>query len=210
MTKHSSAAQRWDARYADADAPLFGAAPNEYLRMVTARSDFDARSALCLADGDGRNGAWLARQGLTVTALDISAVATERALAFDRDNAVAVERLTADLDVWTAPEGRRWDLVTLLYLQAPGSTRARALELAAAALAPGGWLVVEAFAKAQAAQPNMGPDNPDLLYDIAELRAATPGLTVVEALEGEVHLEEGSRHRGPAQVVRFAARRPGL
>lgn len=209
MTKPSSAAQRWDARYAAADEPPFGSAPNEYLRMVMARSDLRARSALCLADGDGRNGAWLARQGLTVTALDISAVATERALAFDRDNAVAVERLTADLDSWSAKPGETWDLVTLFYLQAPARTRLRALEQAAAALAPGGWLVVEAFAKAQAAQPTMGPDSPDLLYDLSELRAATPGLTVVEALEGEVHLEEGRRHRGIAQVVRFAARRPG-
>ena len=209
MTKPPSAAQRWDARYAASDEPPFGTAPNEYLRMVTARSDFGARSALCLADGDGRNGAWLARQGLTVTALDISAVATERALAFDRNNAVAVKRLTADLDSWSAKPAETWDLVTLLYLHAPAGTRLRALDQAAAALAPGGWLVVEAFAKAQAAQPTMGPDNPDLLYDLSELRAATPGLTVVEALDGEVHLEEGRRHRGIAQVVRFASRRPG-
>ncbi len=204
----STTAQRWDARYEAAEEPLFGTAPNEYLRMVAARSDFRVRSALCLADGDGRNGAWLAGRGLTVAALDISAVATEKALAFDRFNRVTVERRTADLDSWSAGPGQSWDLATLFYLQAPAGTRLRALEQAAAALAPGGWLVVEAFSKEQAVHANMGPEDPGLLYSLAELHGATPGLAVVEALAGEVRLDEGRRHRGIAHVVRFAARRP--
>ena len=74
----ASAAARWDRRYRAAVAPPFGEAPNDYLRMICAHQDFTARSALCLADGDGRNGAWLAGQGLAVTAVDVSAVATDR------------------------------------------------------------------------------------------------------------------------------------
>src|SRR5690606_6359947 len=97
--------------------PPFGTAPNEYLRMVCARSGFAARTALSLADGDGRNGRWLARQGLAVTAVDVSAVATERALALDRAGGVAVERVTADLADWTPAAGRTWDAVVLIYLQ---------------------------------------------------------------------------------------------
>src|SRR3546814_18397233 len=74
MNGEPSPAARWDKRYRAATAPLFGEAPNEYLRMVCARSDFAARSVLCLADGDGRNGCWLAARGLAVTALDVPAV----------------------------------------------------------------------------------------------------------------------------------------
>ena len=207
--KERSAAQRWDARYAAAEEPLFGSEPNEYLRMVVARSDFRARSALCLADGNGRNAAWLAGQGMTVTALDVSAVATEKALNLDRVRGVTVERLTADLDTWSAAPDRSWEMVSLLYLQAASGTRLRALEQAAGLLAPGGWLVVEAFSKDQAVHRTMGPEDPDLLYSLGELHSATPGLEVVEALAGQVRLEEGRRHRGIAHVVRFAARRPG-
>ena len=207
--EEKSAAARWDKRYRAAAAPPFGEAPNEYLRTVCARSDFAARSALCLADGDGRNGRWLAGQGLAVTAVDVSAVATERALDLDRRRGVSVERIVADLAEWTPDRRRAWDAVFLIYLQGTGTLRRRALQLGAAALAPGGWLVVEGFSTAQGARPEMGPDDLDRLYDLAELREALPALQVVEALAGRVLLSEGTRHRGEAEVVRYAARRRG-
>ena len=205
--EEASAAARWDRRYGAAVAPPFGEAPNDYLRMICAREDFTARSSLCLADGDGRNGAWLAGQGLAVTAVDVSAVATERAKALDGRRGVSVERLTADLADWSPGPGRTWEAVFLIYLQGTSALRRRALDVGKAALAPGGWLVVEGFAKAQGPRPDMGPDDPDRLYDLAELRQALPGLQVVEALAGRVCLDEGIRHRGEAEVVRFAARR---
>jgi hypothetical protein len=207
--EEASTAARWDERYRAAIEPPFGEAPNEYLRMVCARADFTAHTALCLADGDGRNGRWLAAQGRAVTAVDVSAVATEQAIELDGRRGVSVERITADLARWTPEPGHAWDAVFLIYLQSAWPVRRRALEVGAAALAPGGWLVVEGFSKAQGARPEMGPDDLDRLYDLAELREALPGLQVVEALAGRVLLSEGSRHRGDAEVVRYAARRVG-
>ncbi len=204
-----SSAERWDKRYRAAVEAPFGEAPNEYLRMISTRSGFAAKTALCLADGDGRNGAWLAGQGLKVTALDVSAVATERAEAFDRRRGVTVERITADLADWSPEPGQVWDAVFVIYLQGTTALRLRALEVAAAALAPGGWLVVEGFAKAQAGRPDIGPNDPDRLYDLEELQTVASGLQLVEALTGRLQLDEGPRHRGEAEVIRFAARRRG-
>ena len=144
-----------------------------------------------------------------MTAVDVSAVATSRAEALDRRRGVAVTRLTADLADWQPPAGETWDAIFLIYLQGIAALRRRALEVAAAALAPGGWLVVEGFSKAQAARPDIGPNDPDRLYDLAEIAAAVPDLQAVEALAGRVRLDEGPRHRGEAEIVRFAARRPG-
>jgi hypothetical protein len=206
--KTGDSAARWDKRYRAAAEPPFGEAPNDYLRGVCVRADFGARTALSLADGDGRNGRWLAECGLSVTALDVSAVATERALALDSRRGVAVERVTADLAVWSPEAGRRWDVVALIYLQGASLLRHRALQIAAVAVAPGGWLVVEGFSKLQAVRPDMGPDDPDRLYDLEEISSAAQGLEVVEALAGRVLLAEGVRHRGAAEVVRFTARRP--
>lgn len=197
----------WDARYAAAAGGLYGEGPNEYVRMMWARSDFHPASALMLADGDGRNGSWLAAKGVAVTAVDISRVATGRALERDRALGVAVERITADLTCWSPPGGRVWDAVFLIYLHCEPEVRLRALGLAASALAPGGWVVVEGFSKAQAERAGMGPDRPEPLYSIDELEAACRGMTVVEALAGRVLLDEGGMHRGEAEIVRFAARR---
>ena len=209
MKQTETSAARWDKRYGDAAGRPFGELPSEYLRMILARSDFRAASALCLADGDGRNGTWLARQGLAVTAADVSAVATEQALAFDSAAGVSVERIVADLAAWAPPADRRWDAVFIFYLHGTAPLRQRALRVAVDALAPGGWLVLEGFSKDQAGRAGMGPDDADRLYGLDELREACAGLEIVEAFAGTLLLDEGERHGGEAAVVRFAARRPG-
>ena len=141
----------WDAKYAAARGGLFGEAANAWLAMCLARPGVEAGSALCLADGDGRNGTWLAAQGVAVSAVDLSAEATRRAEARDRAAGVTAERRAADLFDWS-PGGRAWDLVALICLQGPPALRRRGLELAAEALAPGGWLVLEGFGTGAAAR----------------------------------------------------------
>jgi hypothetical protein len=200
-------ASEWDDRYAASPDGLFGEAPNEYLRMVVARSDFAAGSALMLADGDGRNGAWLAGRGLAVAAVDLSPVATTRAQARDAAAGVRVAREAADLADWR-PEGR-FDAAFLLFLHGPPALRARAAATAAEALTPGGWFVLEGFSAARAGGAAMGPDDPAKRWRLDELVAMLPGFELVEAFEGLTRLDEGPRHRGLAAVTRLAARAPG-
>jgi SAM-dependent methyltransferase len=197
----------WDEKYGATPAGLFGPGPNEYLREVVARSDFAARTALFLADGDGRNSRWLAKQGLAVAAVDISAVATRNAQALDADAAVTVTRSVADIETWLPPAGRRYDAVFIFYLQGPAALRSCALRLGWRALAPGGWIVVEGFAKGQTREA-VGPPSPDHRYGLDEIAGALPGHSVVEALAGRVRLNEGARHRGEAEVVRFVGCKP--
>jgi SAM-dependent methyltransferase len=197
----------WDAKYRAAPDGLFGREPNEYLRGVVARSDFAARSALCLADGDGRNSRWLALAGVETTAVDMSAVAIRNALASDEVVGATVERIVADLETWQPADGRCYGAALLIYFQGPAALRERALRIAWDALAPGGWLVVEAFAKPQMDRPG-GPDSPGHLYDLAEIAAALPSHRVLEAFAGRIRLDEGRRHQGEVEVVRYLAAKP--
>tara|TARA_R110002073_G_scaffold73519_2_gene179943 strand:+ start:890 stop:1510 length:621 start_codon:yes stop_codon:yes gene_type:complete len=202
----------WNTRYAkagtEADSRLFGDQPCEYVRTVLARSDFAPRTALCLADGDGRNGGWLAEQGIAVTAVDASSVATDLARAHDTARGVTVERITADLAAWSPPPGRTWDAVFLMYLQCEASVRLHAARTAAAALAPGSWFVAEGFAPAGAGGRTLGPEDPDLLYELGDLLDALEGLEVMEALKGRIRVNEGQRHRGEARIARLLLRKP--
>ena len=195
----------WDAKYARPEA-LFGDAPNEYVRRMATHPAFAATSALCLADGDGRNGTWLAGRGLAVTAVDSSTVGTEKARARDRAAGIDVERIVADLADWS-PSGRRWQSVFLIYLQSEPDIRMRAFTLGVEALEPGGWVVLEAFARVADAPSGSGPKDERVLYDLDEVERAARGLQVIEALQGRVLLDEGIRHQGPANVIRFAARK---
>src|SRR3569832_2732249 len=67
----------WDARYATDDY-IFGTAPNRFLESQVAHIQPGMR-ALSIADGEGRNGVWLAEQGARVHAVDVSPVALEKA-----------------------------------------------------------------------------------------------------------------------------------
>ena len=194
----------WDKRYQSAPEGLFGRAPNQYLRAVVGRDDFVARSALCLADGDGRNSRWLALQAIETTAVDASPVAVGNAVALDRAAGAKVERVVADLASWAPAQGRRYDAAFLLYFHGPFDLRMRALRSAWDALTPGGWLILEAFSKAQADRSG-GPSSDGHLYDLKELPAVLSGHRVMEALSGSVLLDEGPRHQGLMQVVRFLA-----
>ena len=199
---------RWDARYAAATGGLFGEAPCLWLAMLAGRPDFAPGTALLPADGDGRNGTWLAARGVAVTAVDLSAEATRRARARDGAAGVGADRIVADLSRWAPPADRLWDAVLVFFLQGPEALRAHVVRMGARLLAPGGWLAVEGFARAGAGQGGLGPDDPDKLYDLPALARWAAGLTPIEALEGTVRLDEGPRHDGAATVVRFLARRP--
>lgn len=197
----------WDKRYTAAEARLFGDRPNEYLRQVMARSDVAPASALMIGDGDGRNGAWLAAQGLAVTAVDISAVATKQARAHDAAAGVAVERIIADLAEWTPETGHTWDAAFMIYLQCEAEVRRRAANVAAKALSPGGWFAAEGFAPDTTGDGELGPRDGDLLYKRDEMLAALGPLQEIEVLNGRVLLNEGAKHQGTGWVLRLLARR---
>lgn len=206
MSGESTSRQQWNARYSEADVPLFGREPSEYVRQVAARSDFQAATVLMLADGDGRNGRWLAARGCRVTAVDLSEVATGIAGRLDAEAGVAVERLAADLATWPGLE-RRFDAVFLVALHGPAAVRRRAVEIGASHVAPGGWFVLEGFAKEQAERDTMGPSEPEKLYGITETLDWLAGFEIIEAMQGLVLLAEGKRHQGHAEMVHLLVRR---
>lgn len=201
---------KWDRKYTDAPEGLFGTSPNAYVCEVFARCEFDAKTGLCLADGDGRNSRWLASRGLQMTAVDLSQVACANGEALDVQAGVLVKRIAADIESWQVPDGVKWDSVFIMYLQAPAAVRRAAFCKGWEALLPGGIIVAEAFSKSQA-EPALdegsvaGPGAPDLMYDLAEIRTWLPNALFIEALEGNVLLDEGARHHGMAHVVRIAA-----
>ena len=99
--------------------------------------------ALDLGCGEGADAIWLAERGWTVTGVDISAVALDRAAQHAAEAGVA-ERVTwvqRDLAEWT-PEGE-YELVSAQFLHSPIELpREQILRLAAQAVAPGGMLFV--------------------------------------------------------------------
>jgi SAM-dependent methyltransferase len=195
----------WDERYQGGDFQ-FGQAPNRYLESLAPWLRPGMR-ALALGDGEGRNGVWLAEQGLRTTSLDWSPVGSAKAAALAATRGVALETVTADASSWAYPEAG-FDLVAWIYLHLPPADRAAAAAGALRALAPGGLLALECFTPAQQGRRSGGPKMPELLWSRAIVEDLFGGLEVLELLEGTVALDEGPRHQGRAEVVRALLWKP--
>lgn len=130
----------WEAHYGARDQ-VWSGRPNAHL--VTVAGPLPPGTALDLGAGEGGDALWLAGRGWRVTAVDVSATALDRlaARAAEAGVEVAVER--HDLAA-TFPTGR-FDLVSAQFLQSPIEfPRDDVLRRAAAAVAPGGLLLVVA------------------------------------------------------------------
>jgi SAM-dependent methyltransferase len=183
----------WDRRYAGREL-LWTAEPNRFL--VAETEGLEPGRALDLACGEGRNAVWLAEQGWRVTGVDFSGVALGKAGELARARGVEVELVESDLTAWE-PERGAFDLVVVLYLQLPAAERAPVLRKAAAAVAPGGHLLVVAHDSSNLEHGWGGPQDPAVLYTAADVTAAIQP----ESLEAEragvierpVETEEGER-----------------
>jgi SAM-dependent methyltransferase len=132
----------WDDRYRSSDA-LWSGNPNPHL--VSEVSGMEPGTALDVGCGEGAGAAWLAERGWQVTALDISAVALERAAAFaEAAGAEIASRITwlhADLTRWE-PAPASYDLVSAQFMHLPPEQRDQVYRRLAESVAPGGTLLV--------------------------------------------------------------------
>lgn len=137
----SSNAEFWEDFHVKRRGAWWSGNPN--VLLVEEVAALPAGTALDLGSGPGDDAIWLASRGWRVTAVDISTTAleraAERAAAAGMNERIAWER--HDLAA-TFPAGT-FDLVACCYLHSPVEIpRARILRSAAAAVAPGGALVV--------------------------------------------------------------------
>lgn len=201
-----SDAQFWDQRYAGADY-LFGTEPNRFLLSQRARLRPGMR-ALALADGEGRNGVWLAEQGLDVVAVDSSSVALAKARALAQARGVKIAFAHVDLRTWAWPENA-FDVIVAIFIQfADSAERAKLHAHIVRALVPGGVLILQGYTPRQLEYRTGGPADPDRLYTADTLRREFAALDVLHAREHDAEICEGSAHCGQSALVDFVAAKP--
>jgi len=135
-----SAEEFWDNRYGSGDR-IWSGDPNASLVRETA--GLAPGRALDLGCGEGDDAIWLARQGWQVTATDISRVALDRAAGHAADAGVADRIGWQRHDLGASFPAGTFDLVSAHFLHSPVDLpRNHILRSAAAAVAPGGVLLV--------------------------------------------------------------------
>ena len=167
----------WDERYAGTEL-LWKADPNRFL--VRELADLAPGRALDVACGEGRNAVWLAGKGWTVTGVDFSGVALDKARRLAQQRGVTVEWVNADVVDWAPPQNE-FDVVVLMYLQLPKDQRQAVHIRAAGALAVGGTLLVVAHDLSNLRDGYGGPQDPAVLFTPDDVVSDLGGLEIVRA-----------------------------
>lgn len=195
----------WEERYATPDY-AFGTAPSYFLEQC--KPLLPKGKALAVADGEGRNGVWLAEQGLDVTAIDFSPSALAKARALAAERKVAVTFIEADVHAWPYPEAA-FDVVAEIFTQfSTPPDRARKWAGMRRALKPGGLLIVQGYTPRQLEYGTGGPKVRDQLYTREMLEEAFGDLRDLRIVEEDRVLEEGRSHAGPSALINLTGWKP--
>jgi len=195
----------WNQRYGTTDGYLFGTQPNAFLHS---QQDLLKQGAYCLAvaDGEGRNGVWLAERGLNVLSVDSSAVAVTKARKLAQQRGVKVKFELADLLQWDWGENR-FDVVVAIFIQfAAPEQRRQMFANIRRCLKPGGILLLQGYTPRQLEYGTGGPSQAENLYTEAMLRDLLSGWEMLHLREHDDFISEGSAHHGMSALIDLVAR----
>jgi 2-polyprenyl-3-methyl-5-hydroxy-6-metoxy-1,4-benzoquinol methylase len=195
----------WNERYAGEDYH-FGIEPNAFL--VSQRALLKpGMSCLAVADGEGRNGVWLAEQGLDVLWVDNSHVALAKAEKLAQQRGVKMRFEQADLAEWAWGENC-FDVVAAIFIQfAPPGMREQMFTHIKRCLKPGGLLLLQGYTPRQHEFRTGGPSQVENLYTEVLLRREFADMEILQLREHDDVISEGSGHSGMSALIDLVARK---
>ena len=197
----------WNERYSQAgDGYLFGAEPNQFLAGQL-NCLHPGMHVLSVADGEGRNGTWLAQQGMEVTALEISPVALAKAQRLAASRHKTINFVQADALCWQWPSAA-YDAVVAIFIQfAAPAEREQLFANIKLTLKPGGLLLLQGYTPRQLEYRTGGPPVADNMYNAAMLRDAFADMEILHLREHDDFISEGTGHHGMSALIDLVVRK---
>lgn len=202
--------EMWNDRYRS-DAYAYGKEPNAFFRAALHKYDLSGK-VLFPAEGEGRNAVYAAKQGLQVTAFDISQEGKNKALQLAALENVTIDYQIGDFLNMDFTEGS-FDGSILIFAHFPPDIRSEYHKKIARLIKPGGLLVLEGFSKNhlpyRAKNPKIGgPNKKEMLFSKESIVQDFSGFQILELEELEIELHEGTFHNGIGKVIRLVGRKP--
>lgn len=197
--------EHWQQRFA-APGYLFGTAPNEFLKRH-AHLLKKGEKALAIADGEGRNGVFMAELGLDVLSVDFAPLAQDKARKLAAERGVTLKIEQVDILNWDWP-AEAFDVVAAIFFQFVGSKgRDKIFAGIKKALKPGGLLLLEGYGTKQLEYKTGGPPHIENLYTCELLEKAFADFSSIEVLEYDAEIDEGPAHGGLSALVDLVGRK---
>jgi cyclopropane fatty-acyl-phospholipid synthase-like methyltransferase len=196
--------ERWQTRFS-APGYAFGKEPNSFLK-AQAHLLRSGQRALSVADGEGRNGVWLAQQGLDVLAVDFSAAGLAKARALAAERGVSLRTELADITTWQWPR-EAFDVVVAIFIFVEPHERPAFFNNLKGALKPGGLLLMQGYRPEQLNYRTGGPSNASRMYTRAILQDGFGDMAALDIREHDSVVSEGSSHAGMSALIDLVARK---
>ncbi|HEX3938954.1 MAG TPA: class I SAM-dependent methyltransferase [Xanthobacteraceae bacterium] len=194
---------RWETRFSG-PGYAFGKEPAAFLKAQAHRLPASGK-ALSIADGEGRNGVWLAERGLDVLAIDFSPTALQKSRALAAERGVTLATELADVMAWRWP-AEAYDVIVAIFIQfVTPAERSTLFDNMKHALKPGGLLLLHGYRPEQLRYRTGGPQEADHMYTRALLEAAFGDMKQIEIFEHDSVVSEGSSHVGMSALIDLVA-----
>ena len=196
--------EMWNERFASSEY-VYGELPNTFL-VENLGKLAHCRKILLLAEGEGRNAVFLAREGFSVTAVDFSEVGREKCMALAQKYAVTVDYRVADLANYVFPSDC-FDAVIAIFAHTPSAIRQSIHAKMPNTLKQHGICLIKGYTPEQISLGTGGPKDPDMMISSRILTNEIVGLDVLHCKEKRVNLKEGKLHNGESAIVEYIARK---
>ena len=187
----------WDERY-NIEEYAYGTAPNDFLKERY--HAIPTGAVLSLAEGEGRNAVFLAKQGYEVTAVDASSVGLGKAKKLAEKHGVDIDFIHADITEFDMGENR-WDGIVSIFFPLPPAQRVKLHEKVVAGLKRNGVFLVEAYTPDQLNYGTGGGKSAETMMSKESFMRELGDLTFIHLAEIERHVLEGIYHTGLSAVV---------
>lgn len=192
----------WNERFAT-DAYAYGTEANQFLKEATQYIPNNGR-VLSVAEGEGRNGVFLAKHHLHVTAIDIADEGRKKA-----HKLAAANNVTLDYHIINANDfdfgNEQWDAVISIfgYLAPDLTQRKPVFQKIISALKPHGVFILEAYHPKQINNGTGGGKNPASFITKNEILAIFPPSNIIHLAEVQRNIIEGQYHTGVSNTTQL-------
>ncbi|HER26764.1 MAG TPA: class I SAM-dependent methyltransferase [Rhodospirillales bacterium] len=195
----------WNNRFTNAgDDYLFGTNPNGFL---VSQKDLlkPGMKVLSVADGEGRNGVFMASLGVDVLAIDFSPVALAKSQKLATEKGVSLVTQEVDLYNWHWPQAT-FDAVAAIFIQfSSAADRPGVFANIKKALKPGGLLLLQGYRPEQLNYGTGGPPVAENMYTEEILRDGFSDMEITHLHSHDDEVDEGPGHSGMSALIDMVA-----
>jgi len=194
----------WNEKYSAAES-LYGTEPLPFLRESLSHLKPGGR-VLLPADGEGRNGVYLATEGFDVHTFDGSEVAVQKSRQDAADRGVIIHATVSSVADFGFPTEEFDGVISSYFHLQPYFPQLHQKYISC--LKPGGVFLLEGFSKDQMNYDSGGPREKDMLFTQEGLREDFKDFDILMMEEKVEMLNSGTRHKGEGSVIRMIAKKP--